>query len=324
MRKMSVAPVKFENRDGYKLFGMLHKPEGETHKPAIVLLSPGVKMRVAPHRLYVNMTRRFVELGFVVFRFDFYALGDAEGNLNERWLADVYNSVALGRYINDTTDALNWLEKETGISNYIIAGLCGGALTGLLAGQVDQRIVGLLGLGIPVVLDSSESDRTKNITKGELNELRSGYFRNLLSFKSWMRLLTFKSDFKVIFRALGQMIGGSIKKKNPVTSSHSGKPSSEDATQTENNNSNINPLFSSAFFSMLESSRNMMLVFSGADRLYWEFDEKFSGPNQHLLSNYNSVYEVHTVKDANHIFSNKAWQEEMLQLSNQWLVKYFT
>ena len=51
-----VVPVVFTNMDGHKLFGMMHEPEKiNKNLPAIILLSPGVKTRVAPHRLYKKM-----------------------------------------------------------------------------------------------------------------------------------------------------------------------------------------------------------------------------------------------------------------------------
>ena len=45
--------------------------------PAIILLNAGIAHRVAPHRLYVNMARRFADMGFTVLRFDFSGVGDS-------------------------------------------------------------------------------------------------------------------------------------------------------------------------------------------------------------------------------------------------------
>ena len=81
---------------------------------AVVLLSPGVKTRVAPHRLYNKMAAALTAQGFTVLRFDFYGLGDAEGDVPLRLLRDLYGSVALGRYVNDTKDALDWLARTHG------------------------------------------------------------------------------------------------------------------------------------------------------------------------------------------------------------------
>jgi len=311
----NVKPVTFTNKAGLKLFGILHVPEKAHAKNiAIILLSPGVKMRVAPHRLYLNMANNLVEQGYFVFRFDFYALGDSEGNLKEYWLSDVYNNVLRGQYKNDTIMALDWIEKEYGLAKFIVGGLCGGALTGLLTARDDKRIVGLLALGIPAVLESNQTNRVKNITKGQLKSLREGYFRNTKNIKSWIRLLTLKSDFHVIFRSLWNLISNiNIKtKKSRVTDKN-----------YENYGDNINPLFAPALFSVLETSRRVLFVFSGADRLYWEFDEKFAVPYQNKLSKYKKLYEVYIIENANHIFSNKVWKEEMLEVSRNWLNKYF-
>ena len=76
-------PVVFRNRQGLRLFGILHTPNGGSVSGlAVILLSPGVKMRVGPECLYRRMTELFVELGLPVLRFDFYGLGDTTGALN--------------------------------------------------------------------------------------------------------------------------------------------------------------------------------------------------------------------------------------------------
>ena len=85
----TTTPITFQNREGLRLFGMLHQPavprEGAE---TVLILSPGVKMRVAPHRLYVKLAERFVAMGHPVLRFDFHGLGDAEGTAPESLLAD--------------------------------------------------------------------------------------------------------------------------------------------------------------------------------------------------------------------------------------------
>jgi len=78
---------------------MLHLPQKASRRPvAVLLLSPGIKMRVAPHRLYHKMAAFIADLGFPVLRFDFHGLGDSEGELGESTLAEVYNSIQSGRF----------------------------------------------------------------------------------------------------------------------------------------------------------------------------------------------------------------------------------
>ena len=62
-----------------------------------------------------------------MFRFDFYGLGDSEGEVDEAYLADLYGSVALGRYVDDTRDALQLDASATIRSSASSSGGCAAA-----------------------------------------------------------------------------------------------------------------------------------------------------------------------------------------------------
>lgn len=302
--------VTFKNRKGLKLFGILEVPKtSEKKDTCILLLSPGVKTRVAPHRLYYKMSRLLCELGYPVFRFDFYGLGDSEGEIEEEFVADLYGSVAVGRYKEDTLDAMDWVEENLEINKIILSGLCGGAITGLLAGMGDSRAVGLFGLGIPVSLYGSNIDKTKYISQGQLKDLRGGYLSKIFDIKSLSRLLMFKSDFRVIGKVLLQLIKKPKKKSMPVASN--------------NADSDFNPLFAVSFFNMTSKSRRLLLIYSGGDRLGWEFDEKFSEPYQEKIEKHSKNYELHNIEKANHILSAPEWQETMMHHVTIWLNRYY-
>ena len=308
-----VTPVTFCNKAGARLFGMFHQPaEPCKSGVAILLLSPGVKMRVAPHRLYVKMTERFVSLGYPVLRFDFYGLGDSEGEVYEEYLADLYGAIQVGRYIDDTIAAMDWMQQTYGTSKFIVSGLCGGAITGLFAGARDPRVICLLGLAIPVIIDGSRIDFAKYMTDAQLDATRLGYFRKLWdlgAWRSWVRLLTFQSDYMLIARSLFKPFLAKFRSK----CSASAVP-----TQSEVGD-NTNPYFAPAFRQMVSTSRYVYLVFAGMDRLYWEFEKKFIERNRAELELYASWYEIHVTKDANHIFSFREWEEDMLDQCSMWL-----
>ncbi len=312
-----VFPVTFQNKAGHRLFGMLHQPVKACASGAgILLLSPGVKMRVAPHRLYLNMTNRFVAMGYSVLRFDFYGLGDSEGEVDEEHLADLYGAVQVGRYINDTIAAMDWMEQTYGIRKFIVSGLCGGAITGLLAAVKDPRIVGLVGLAIPVILDGSRIDFNQYMTDAQLNATRDGYLKKLLSpgaWRSWVRLLTFQSDYKMIARSLMKPLLSRLGKAQSVQT--------VEASQAEPAD-NTNPHFAPAFRHMLSTGRLICLVFAEKDRLYWEFEKKFLERNQAMLDSHGSQYQVHVTKEANHIFSFREWEEDMLLHCASWLTRF--
>ena len=58
-----LTPVTFQNRKGQRLFGILHTPSGRPPGDLVLLLlSPGVKMRVGPQRLYLGITDALLAL----------------------------------------------------------------------------------------------------------------------------------------------------------------------------------------------------------------------------------------------------------------------
>lgn len=304
---MSCRPVTFQSITGEKLFGIVHFPEAGAYKSTpVILLSPGIKSRVGPHRLYVKLARQLSEMGYVVLRFDFSALGDSEGVVEESMVADFYGSVQTGRYIDDTRAAMDWMQREYRVSRFILCGLCGGALTGLLAAAQDHRAESLFGFAIPVILDSTKVDATKYLTSGELNAWRKGYLRNLTSWKSWLRLLTFRSNYRVLLRAL-------LAADKPERKSGRLGTSERVAEQA-----NFNPLFPGAFEAMVRS-RKMLLVFSEADRLWSIYQERFAIPYSDLIEAHKGNLEVHLVKEANHIFSFKEWQQDLFDRITLWL-----
>lgn len=301
-----VEPVFFDNRNKLRLFGILHRPEGVSKDVCIIILSPGIKSRVAPHRLYIKMAESFCEMGYCVLRFDPHGIGDSEGEIEERMSADFYGSVQVGRFVNDTIDAMDWMESEHGTSCFILVGLCGGAITGLLVGAVDRRVHSLLGLGIPVILDSASKGQTKYMTRGQLEDISDTYLRKLIDKKAWRRFLSLKSDYQLIFRVL---LASVSKKAGNSHTSH--RDTETSATTGDRTGNNFNIYFPLALHNMI-SSRKVLLIFSGADRLHWEFEEKYIQKYSQEFQKYRNNIDVHVIKNANHILSFTEWQDEML------------
>lgn len=287
------------------LTGILERPSEFSPDAAVLLLSPGVKMRVAPHRLYKRMSHWFASRGFAVLRFDFYGLGDSEGEVPEDLLADFYREVQLGRYCEDVLSAAHWIEEHLGLRRILLAGLCGGAITGLLASRHMDSVEGLIGLGIPVILDGSEQDHVRNMTEGQRSVLKRTYLKKLMDPGAWLRLLTLKSDIRLLFRSF-----------RPKTAAPS--ESESQASQAEPDG-NMNPMFAPALFELVDRSCPLLLVFSGGDRLAWEYEEKFAVPNADKLKLIGDQLVVKTIPNANHILSDQESQAQMFEILDSWL-----
>lgn len=301
--------VTFPNADGQALFGILHDPPVPRGDIGVLLLSPGVKSRVGPHRLYRKMAPVFTELGCPVLRFDFAGLGDSGGDIPERLLPDLYRSIQLGRYTADTVAAIDWMRAHTGVRRVLLAGLCGGAITGMVAARESAHVAGLLGIGIPVGLDGTAVDKVAAMSEGQLRRIRRGYLAKLADPKSWMRVLSFKTDFRLLARALWSS------GPRPAQAARADVP----AVTGENGN----PEFSPALLGMLARREPVLFVFSGSDRLYWEYRERFADPHAERLAPLATLLDVKVIEHANHVLTFSEWQRELFDLCRAWMTRHF-
>lgn len=306
--------VSFANRNGNRLRGMLHEPDpGQERGVCVLLLPPGVKGRVGPHRLYLKIAERFVSMGFHVLRFDFHGLGDSEGEIDERLLSDMYNTIQSGRYVDDTIAAMDWMKANCKVGRFVGSGLCGGSISALLTAAKDPRIVSMLALSIPVAFDGGEANWARFATSQQLDGIRRGYFKRLVKPESWIRFLTGKTSYQVLWRSLKQMLPWASR-----TSAATSTPQQVDgATATPKDDTN--PKFPPAFLKFVGSKRHMLLIFSGKDRLIWEFEEKFAARHRSELEPMRDYFEVRTIENANHVLSDPAWVRQMLDVAAAWL-----
>lgn len=317
---VNVQPVVFPNAAGHRLFGILHQPSINRHPGlAIILLSPGIKGRVAPHRLYIKIARHLCNAGFMVLRFDFPGLGDAEGEVNEKLVADVYASVSMGRYVDDSIAAIDWLQNKHQIGKFVLSGLCGGAITGLFTGARDPRVDALIGIGIPVIQYGNNSMRYRYLSVGEQTQFRRGYIRKLLDWKSWGRLLTFRSDYSIIAKVFFSPLKRFWRGKQKIVKDAQQSGAVNEVTDV----GNINSYFGPAFFKMLNSSRKIFLVFGGTDRLYWDFDEKFYQRQKQKIDEYRGIFELYLVNEARHIFEEREHQEDLIHAIGDWVERKY-
>ncbi len=322
-----VLAVTFPNRAGLTLFGVLHLPANvSADKPYVVLLSPGVKMRVGPGRLYMPLTEMLVSQGYPVLRFDFYGLGDSEGDLAETQLADVYNNIEVGRYVDDTLAALSWLEKTRGARSFMLGGLCGGAITAILTAERNPKVESLLSIGMTVTLASNAATPAAYLTQTQIDQRGRGYIRRLFQPKSWIRFLTFRSEYGVIWRVIKRLfVKEQPKVAAPAAAAAAAMPAPgaaaapvAAAAPTEQRG-NANPLFPRAYFSFLARGGRALMLFSERDRLQSEYEEKFVAPHAAQLERYLPQIEQHVIPHANHVLSFHEWQREMLTLTRGWL-----
>ncbi len=117
------------------LLGILSLPSNQaSNPPAVILLNAGLLHRVGPNRLYVDIARRLGDLGYPSLRFDMSGVGDSA-------LLDGHQ-LDIERSRQDVIEAMNAVSVESGVSRFVLMGLCTGAYNAFRAALVDERVVG--------------------------------------------------------------------------------------------------------------------------------------------------------------------------------------
>lgn len=313
-------PVTFTNKNGRKLFGIVHIPEkllDDGSKIGINVLNPGIKYRVAPHRLNVKLARELCRNGYCVLRFDPEGIGDSEGELPEGIpLADLWGSIQSGQFVSDCIAANDFFMRTYGLSRLILVGNCGGAITSLITSARDHRISGLCLGDTPVYLWNSSRSFVEKVTDGgeKLDRYFSEYSKRLLSLKAWYRFFTFQTDFKGLKRVLWMKLKhktGFLCKEIPC--------SDVDLLCREKG---LNRLFFTSFDSFAGSGKPILFILAENDPGRDTFQTYFQSwylDQKHSIPTYRNQLEIFVIADSNHIYSFTESQQAYINKICSWV-----
>ena len=133
MNRVIDLPVVFTN-DGMQLVGMVHRPEGEPHPPAVVFFHGCTTTRNEAHGLFVKVGRALARRGILAFRFDFRYNGESEGD---------FRDLTLSAEVSDGIRAVETVVRDHGAdpSRIGLVGMSmGGAIGAIVAGRLRDRI----------------------------------------------------------------------------------------------------------------------------------------------------------------------------------------
>lgn len=295
-----------------ELRGILHTPGRPGAKVGIVLLCPGYKHRVGQHRLYVHVARMLCANGFPVLRFDFHGLGESEGEIKRCFFDDFWGYIQTGGFVSDTLASVDPFKQTTAVEKVVLMGLCGGAITGLIAAARDPRIDGLILINISIALQGSSDDWfTTNMPPGLADSLLSAYLDRVKSPRSWLRLLTLKSDYRVIWKSVSSKFRRGMAPPRRLDLEH------------DTGDSGVNPHFLSSFRSYCSSGRPILFAFSENDKEKWAFDANVLDRYLYRGNPYEKCYSIFVVNGANHSFTLPKWRETLLDASLAWLNSHF-
>jgi pimeloyl-ACP methyl ester carboxylesterase len=195
---------RFGDRGG--LVGIVTSPgPGAPASTALVLLNAGVVHRVGPNRMHVEIARGLAALGFLVVRVDLSALGDSESRRD----STPFERAA----VLETQDVMSALAEEYGVSQFVTAGLCSGAVVAFNTAVADERVKGAVLIN-PQGFVSSAEWNAHIVSKAQA---RQYWRRKLLSSRSWRQALTGKSQYRFLASLLKRRASALVSPNEAVT-----------------------------------------------------------------------------------------------------------
>jgi len=148
----------------------LLKEPADSARGAVVVCHPHPLHGGTMHTKAVyRAAQAFNDAGLVALRFNFRGVGTSTGSHDE----------GVGER-DDLREALDWLEAEYPDLPLLVGGFSFGSMVGLSVGADDERVVALLGLGLPVDMDRydysflAEAKKPILVVQGENDEFGAG------------------------------------------------------------------------------------------------------------------------------------------------------
>lgn len=307
--------VTFRNFNNKKLYAIVHEPQGGVSQPKRVgvnLLNPGIKYRVAPHRLNVKLARTLCDLGFFVFRFDPEGIGDSEGELPlGQSILQTWGMIQRGLFVQDTKLANDYFINTFGIDDLILVGNCGGAITSILTAVIDVRVKKLVLIDTPVGLlgkDYSFGDRIV-AHSWKVDFLFNAYLRKVFSLSSWRNCVKGQTDFKALKKVFVLKLASLFSKTGNMAAK----------TPQAYGQEVLNQAFFQSFEILVKQGKKFLFVTAEMDGGAETFKHHFQDVYELRAMEYSNAAEFFTVQSANHIYAFTKWQDTLLHKVCDWI-----
>ncbi|MEE2899732.1 MAG: alpha/beta fold hydrolase [Gemmatimonadota bacterium] len=152
-----------------QLEALLKEPAGAAHGAVVVCHPHPLHGGTMHTKAVYRAAQAFNDAGLVALRFNFRGVGTSTGSHDQ----------GVGER-DDLREALDWLEAEYPDLPLLVGGFSFGSMVGLSVGADDERVVALLGLGLPVDMDRydysflAEAKKPILVVQGENDEFGAG------------------------------------------------------------------------------------------------------------------------------------------------------
>jgi pimeloyl-ACP methyl ester carboxylesterase len=263
------------------VYGILHTPEDRSclnRHMGLLILSGGIRPRTGQSRQYVKYSRKLCEAGHAVLRFDMPGLGDSEGTFSD---ATEFRPL-ISENIEVTMRAIDFFSAETGLTQFGVFGVCGGAHNALVSAAADPRVLALLLLALP-------THEMENYSEESFRRfLLSNYLRSIFRWRSWLNLLLLRTNFHWVVKALS-----TLWKHRPGQFI-------------------VDETLWRAFEICMVNGKRSLFIFGENDPYYQSFLIGFGKRIEKLQKRQSIPCQVYAIRKSDHIISQLKWQNELI------------
>lgn len=304
--------VEFQNPAGQVLRGIFHCAEESKRKNlTLICLNTGLNDMAGWHRLQVKSARLLAENGYDVLRFDDIGIGDSDGEITDDSIVAIFADIQTGGFLENANLAVDFCSQKNPENKLVYLGFCGGGITGLLSAAENEKVSGLVCIGGPVTISADEY--LHKMDPWAVNKNVTNYKEKIFDYKAWLRLLTFRGEYKTIFKSIFKYI------TNKISGEYSDGKNFSDLDCVKN----LNKSFFYAFEKANKRKCPCLFFYADTDSAAWEFKKYFMEYYADKYFSNNSLNVFIEEPNSNHIFSDIESQKSLDSNIINWLTKMF-
>lgn len=290
--------VEFTNRQDLTIRGVLHVADpARDRKTSIICLNTGLNDMVGWHRIQVKTARILATNGYGVLRYDDTGIGDSDGDIDKESVVEIFSDIETGLFVPNAAAAVRFIAQAYPGNRIVLLGFCGGGLTAMHCAAENDKIDGIIDIGGPVTLSSAEYLQKKDPWEVQQNiqKYRSKFFR----LQPWINFLTFRGEYRVVFRSIKNYILHKIKGE------YDERPLDPGLEAVKN----LNRKFFRSFEIFAKSGRPCLFFFAEHDSATWEFKKYFMAHYKATPIWSDAKHKFYEAEGANHILSSEESQK---------------
>ncbi|MBN1163409.1 MAG: alpha/beta fold hydrolase [Candidatus Krumholzibacteriota bacterium] len=335
--------------EGNQIDGVLYLPQGkEPKETALVFTHGGLIGMNGAFRFNTRAARRFARAGHPCLCCDTRGLGKSGGTMENMEQRVLFRWITTGLFAPDVGEGAALLRDRSGAREIVLFGVCGGAITNIIAHSRYRDVNASILLSIPVMLPSLSYEEVR-MSEGYARFYLGLYARKLFNPRAWWRFITFQSENEKIFKSLQVALGAPFKKLrggkkdpsaltpadarqkdsspaekvilSPPTGTGTGQVKSGLSVTVPGAGDNLqfNDVYLKSYREIIDRRERIFFVFGEHDNFKWEFNSEFV---EGRSADFNSGRDLVTVEEfthANHMYTLREWQDRVIDRCLAWV-----